>query len=125
MGVHPSPYATCESAENNSGATAAEMAAAIMASDVLAACEPIVVTIGGLNVKQVDVLRNPDWTGTCPEDSELPAGLDPEDERTRGIFLEVPGRGVLVVILYSRSSAEHDAFLAEAMPIVESFQFSQ
>jgi hypothetical protein len=69
------------------------------------------------------VRRSPDWTGTCPGDSELPPGLDPVDERTRAILLDVPSRGVLVVFIYSADSAESEAFLAEAMPIVESFEF--
>lgn len=125
MGVHPTPWFTCESLENNRGATAADRVAAASANETLAVSDPVDVAIGGLTGMQFDVQRNPDWTGTCPADSELPPGLDPEDERTRGIFLDVPGRGVLVIILYSMSSAEHEAFLAEAMPILESFQFSQ
>ena len=125
MGIHPSPWFTCESAETNSGATAAEMVAAMQSNEVLAVSDPVEVEIGGLTGMQFDIRRNPDWTGTCPGDSGLPAGVDPEDERTRGILLDVPGRGVLVMFLYSVSSAEHEAFLAELMPIVESFQFSQ
>jgi hypothetical protein len=125
MGVHPTPWFTCESLENNRGATAAEMVAAASANEALAVSEPVDVSIGDLTGKQFDVRRNPDWTGTCPGDADLPQGVDPEDERTRGIFLDVPGRGVLVIGLYSMSSAEHEAFLAEAMPILESFQFNQ
>jgi hypothetical protein len=101
------------------------MVAAASANEALAVSEPVDVSIGGLTGKQFDVRRNPDWTGTCPGDSDLPQAVDPEDERTRAILLDVPGRGVLVMILYSQSSAEHEAFLADAMPIVESFQFSQ
>ena len=125
MGVHPTPWFTCGSLENNRGATAADMVAAASANEALAVSGPVDVAIGGLTGMQFDVQRNPDWTGVCPADSELPPGLDPEDERTRGVFLDVPGRGVLVIILYSMSSAEQEAFLAEAMPILESFQFSQ
>jgi hypothetical protein len=123
MAVYPNPWFTCESVENNRGATAAEMVAAAMANEALAVSEPVDVAIGGLTGKWVDVRRNPDWTGTCPGDSDLPSGLDPRDERTRGIFLDVAGRGVLVMLLYSMSSAETEAFLAAAMPIVESFEF--
>jgi hypothetical protein len=32
---------------------------------------------------------------------------------------------VLIRIVYSSSSPEHEAFVAEAMPIVQSFEFSQ
>lgn len=125
MAVHPTPWFTCESLENNRGASAAEMVAAASANEVLAVSEPVDVSIGGLTGKQFDVRRNPDWTGTCPGDADFPQGFDPGDERTRGIYLDVPGRGVLTIHLFSNSSAENEAFLAEAMPIVESFQFSQ
>ena len=124
MGLHPSPWFSCEALEDNRG-TAAEMVAAMEANEALAVSDPAEVEIGGLTGMQFDVRRNPDWTGTCPGDSGLPEGVDPDDERTRGILLDVPGRGVLVIFVYSASSAEHEAFLAEAVPIVESFQFIQ
>lgn len=123
MAVYPKPWFTCESLENNRGATAADMVAAASANEALAVSEQVDVSIGGLIGQQFDVRRNPDWTGTCPGDADQ--GLDPADERSRSIFLDVPGRGVLVMTLYSMYSAEHEAFLAEAMPIVQSFQFSQ
>ena len=45
------------------------------------------------------------------------------EQRTRGILLDAPGRGVIVMFVGSLSSADFEPFLAEAMPIVESFQF--
>jgi hypothetical protein len=125
MGPHSNPWFSCDSLEDNFGTTAAEQVAAVTANEVLAVTGLVDVTIGGLTGKQFDVRRNPDWTGTCPGDSGLPAGVEPEGERTRVILLDTPGRGVLVIFMYSYSSAEHDAFIAEAMPIVESFQFGQ
>ena len=123
MGLHSSPWFTCESAENNSGATAADRVAAMMTSEALSVSESIDVTLGDLTGKMVDVRRNPDWTDTCPGDAELPEGVDPMDERTRAFLLDVPGRGVLIIFLYSVSSAQNEAFLAEATPIVQSFAF--
>jgi hypothetical protein len=125
MGPHSSPWFSCESAESNTGATAAEILAAASANEALAVTDPIEVAIGGLTGMQFDVRRNPEWTGSCPGDAGLPEGVVPEDERQRVILLDLPDDGVLVIFMYSASSAEHDAFLAEAMPIVESFQFSQ
>jgi hypothetical protein len=125
MGVHPTPWFTCELLENNRGATAAEMVAAASANEALAVSDRGDVSLGGLTGTQIDVQRNPEWTGTCPGDSNLPAGLDPEDERTRAILLDVPDRGVLVILVYSSSSAEYDDFLSEALPVIESFEFSQ
>ena len=79
------------------------------------------VTVGGLTGKRFDVRTNPDWDGTCPGDS--PAS-DYADGRTRTFLLDVPGRGVIVIFLGSLHAADHEAFLAKAMPIVESFDFT-
>jgi hypothetical protein len=125
MGLRNDPWFTCESLEDNQGATAAEIVAAMEANEVLAVSDTAEVAIGGLSGMQFDVRRNPDWTGTCPGDSGLPEGVDPDDERTRGVLLDVPDRGVLAIFVYSVSSAGHEAFFAEAMQIIESFQFSQ
>ncbi len=124
MGLQQNPWFTCESVENNQGATAAEIVTAVTANEALATSGVIDVEIGGLTGKQFDVRRDPDWTGTCPGDSDLSPGLDPEEERTRAVLLDVPDRGVLAIFLYSMSSADFEAFLAEAMPIIESFEFN-
>ena len=120
MGLAASPYFFCEALEANRGATAAEMVAAVAANEALAASEPVDVTIGGLTGKQVDVQIDPGWTGSCPGD---PPTLDLRDMRVRGTLLDSPDRGVLVIFTSSLHAAGHDAFLADAMPILESFQF--
>ena len=43
--------------------------------------------------------------------------------RTPTILLDTADRGALVIFIGSLHSDGHEAFLAEAMPIVESFQF--
>jgi hypothetical protein len=125
MGLQNTPWYTCESLEDNQGATAAAIVAAMGANEVLALSDTAEVVIGGLSGVQFDVRRNPDWTGTCAGDSGLPEGVDPDDERTRGVLLDVPDRGVLAIFVYSVSSAGHQAFFAEAMQIIETFQFTQ
>ena len=82
--------------------------------------EPVDVTIGGLTGKQIDVQLDPGWTESCPGD---PPGFDLADGRTRAILLDTPDRGVIVIFVGSLQSAGHEAFVAEAMPIIESFQF--
>jgi hypothetical protein len=119
MGLMDSPYFLCEALEANGGATAKEMAAALVANDALAT-ELVDVAIGGLTGKQVDVQLDPGWTGSCPGD---PPSFDLKDVRVRGILLDVPDRGVLVIFASSLHAGSHEAFLAEAMPILESFQF--
>jgi hypothetical protein len=51
-----------------------------------------------------------------------PAGCF-EDYRGRFVFLDIPGGGKLLIIVDSAHAADFEALLAEAMPIVESFQF--
>jgi hypothetical protein len=114
-----SPYFFCEAWEEYRG-TAAERVAFLVASEALAVSEPVDVTIGGLTGKQVDVRIDPDWTETCPGD---PPTSDLRDVRNRVTYLDTPDRGVIGIAVGSRHSAGHEAFLAEAMPIVESFQF--
>jgi hypothetical protein len=120
MGPHESPYFVCQSFENNRGATAAEMVTALVANEAVATTGLVDVAIGGLTGKQFDVRLDPDWTEPCPGD---PPDLDLTDYRVRGLLLDVPGRGVIVIFVDSLHSAEYEAFLAEAMPIIESFQF--
>ena len=116
----PSPYFVCDAFEDNRGATAAEMVASMVANEAIAASEPVDVTIGGLTGKQVDLRLDPGWTEPCPGD---PPTLDLGDTRTRVILLDDPDRGIIVIGLMSMHSADHEAFLGEAMPIIESFQF--
>lgn len=113
-----SPYFFCEAWEENRG-TAAERVAFLVASEAFATSEPVDVTIGGLTGKQVDVRLDPGWTETCPGD---PPTADLSGWRNRVTYLDTP-YGIIAIAVGSKHSASHEAFLAEAMPIVESFQF--
>jgi hypothetical protein len=114
-----SPYFFCEAWEKTQG-TAAERGAFLVASDAFVVSEPVDVTIGGLTGKQLDVRLDPDRpTATCPGDTPT---VDLGDQRTRVTYLDGPSRTIAIAIS-SKYSADHDAFLADAMPIIESFQF--
>ena len=114
-----SPYFFCEAWEKTQG-TAAERGAFLEASDAFVVSEPVDVTIGGLPGKQLDVRLDPDRpTATCPGDSPT---VDLGDQRTRVTYLDTPS-GSIAIAVSSKYSADHDAFLADAMPIIESFQF--
>jgi hypothetical protein len=119
IGLQDSPYLVCDAWEDNRGASA-EMVASMVANDALATSEPIDVTIGGLTGKQIDVRLDPAWTESCPGD---PPTYDLGDTRGRAILLDSPDHGVIVILVTSLHSAGHEAFLAEAMPIVESIRF--
>ena len=116
-----SPYFFCEAWEKTQG-TAAERAAFLVASDAFVVSEPVDVTIGGLTGKQVDIRLDPDRPiATCPGD---PATIDLSDQRTRATYLDTPSgtpAGIIGIAVGSKYSADHDAFLADAMPIIESF----
>ncbi len=114
-----SPYFLCEAWEASRG-TAAERVASLVASDALAVSEPIDVTIGGLIGKQVDVRLDPGWKEDCPDGTPT---SDLGDARNRVTYLDTPDHGVIAIAVGSRHSAGHEAFLVEAMPIVESLQF--
>ena len=115
-----SPYFFCKAWEETQG-TAAERGAFLVASDAFVVSEPVDVTIGGLTGKQLDVRLDPNRpTATCPGD---PPTADLGDQRTRVTFLDTPS-GIIAIAVGSKYSADHDAFLAQAMPIVESFQFA-
>ena len=92
----------------------------MVATEAIDMSEPVDVTIGGLTGKQVDMRLDPGWTETCPGD---PPTFDLGDTRRRVILLDTPDHGVTFVNVDSLHSEGHEAFLAEAMPIVESFQF--
>ena len=56
----------------------------------------------------------------APEDQPT---KDYKDYRGRFVFLDMPGGGKLLIIVESVHAADFETFVAEAMPIVESFQF--
>lgn len=118
-----SPYFFCKAWEPTQG-TAAERGAFLVASDAFVVSEPVDVTIGGLTGKQLDVRLDQNRpTATCPGDSPP---VDLGDQRTRVTYLDTPSgtpAGIIGIAVGSKYSADHDAFLADAMPIVESFDF--
>ena len=106
------------------GATAAEIVDAIVANEALSTTEPVDVTIGGLNGIQIDVQLDPDWTGTCAARRRMthrPGTI--KDTRNRIIVLDQPGGSTIGIAIGSTYSADFDAFLADAMPIIESLDF--
>lgn len=115
-----SPYWFCDAWEDHTSTTVAETLSSLLATEAIDASEPVDVNIGGLTGKQVDIRLDPGWTETCPGD---PPTLDLGDTRRRVILLDTPGYGVTIINVDSLRSEGHEAFLAEAMPIIESIQF--
>lgn len=120
--VENNMFAICDATGLFQGGTAAEVIDALVADDALSTTEPVDVTIGGLSGRQIDVQLSPDWTGSCLRSGDTRT-RDYRGDRHRIILLDVPGSGTMGIAMGSLASADFEAFLAEAMPIVESFQF--
>ncbi len=116
-------FAICDATGLFQGTTATEVIDALVANDKLSTTDPVDVTIGGLSGRQVDVQLSPDWSGSCPLGPDDPPTRDYKDARNRFIMLDTPDGGSIGIAISSTYSSEFEAFLAEAMPIVESFRF--
>jgi len=115
-------FAICDATGLFQGSTAAEIVDGIVANEALSTSDPVDITIGGLSGREVDVQINPDWSGTCALSPEEPA-RHWMDHRGRIIVLDRPVAGTIGIGIGSKYSADFGAFLAEAMPVIESFQF--
>ena len=125
MGIVDTPGdLVCDGVGETHGSTAAELVESLVANEALVTSEPVAVTIGDLSGTRVDAHLDPDWTGSCASDPGGPPTKENKDYRGRFVFLDIPGGGKLLIIVDSAHAADFEALLAEAMPIVESFQFN-
>jgi hypothetical protein len=114
-------FAICDATGLFQGSTAAEIVDGIVANEALSTSDPVDVTIGGLSGRQVDVQISPDWSGTCAPPQEPQRHW--MGQRLRIIVLDRPVAGTIGIGIGSKYAADFEAFLAEAMPIIESWQF--
>jgi len=77
------------------------------------------ITLGGLNGLQLEVTSGPGWLGCLPG-TYIPDRRGMTDH-LRYIVLDLPSGESLVISLWD--PVDLDRFLAQAMPIVESFEF--
>jgi len=114
MGVVDSPGGLiCDGVGDAVGSNAAELADSLVANEALVTSEPVDVTIGDLTGVWVDSYLDPAGTAGCPN----------MDARGRFVFLDIPSGGKLLIMVDSAHAADFEAFIAEAMPVVESFDF--
>ena len=116
----------CDATGLFQGATASEVIDAVLASPAFRFWNdaPVDVTIGGLHGRQVDLRLSPEWKGKCTPNPDDPPTRDYLDVRNRVIVLDKPVIGTIGISIGSLHSSDFEAFLADATPIVESFQFN-
>jgi hypothetical protein len=124
MGIVDTPGdLVCDGVGETHGSTSAELVDSLVANEALVTSKPVAVTIGDLTGTRVDAHLDPDWTGRCANNPGGPPTKEDKDYRGRFVFLDIPGGGKLLIIVDSAHAADFEAFVADAMPIVESFQF--
>ena len=113
VGIVDTPSGLVCDGVDTSGSTAAALAASLVANKALVTSRPVEVTIGALTGTRVDSYLSHDSTMSCSK-----------DYRARFVFLDLPDGGKLLIIAESVRAADFEPFLAEAMPIIESFDFN-
>jgi hypothetical protein len=116
-----------------------DIVAAIRARPGVVSTPPTAVTIGGYQGQMLDLHLAPRWTGGCQNPDgpiiAMPLLLGLESERSAGIglvlnnpvrliLLDLTGGRTMAVAIYGPSqSAEFEEQVADAMPVIESFEF--
>jgi len=90
---------------------------------------PTAITIDGHAGQWVDIRIDPAWTKKCADGSGpivtymMPGTAVMGTERERLILLDLGEGDVLQILVWTEDQAAFDAFVPEAMPVIESFQF--
>jgi hypothetical protein len=124
--------ACAEKAEPGVGTDRAALTAWILAHPGLVVTEQPAVTIDGLQASVLDLAVADDWTETC--DTANPFVAAPvlvgdyhfalaKGDRMRVILVDLPAGATAAITIEVEDPATFDTLLAEAMPIVESFDF--
>lgn len=111
------------------GRTVDDLVAWLRTVPGLVTTEPNPITIDGRSGQSLDISLDPSWTATCEGESEpLLTYLNPglavgEGQRARLILLDLGDSDVVAIGVWTRDQAAFDAFIPEAMQVVESFRF--
>jgi len=145
--IPASQDAACNPSSPRAGATAVEVATWLKTLEGLVVGGPEPVIVGGLSGVTVDLSIAPGWTNRCsysqsggPGDSMGPPVYDSPldifsdasgapmlslalDTKARYILLDRGDGRVLVIGISTTDTSTFDAGLADAMPVVETFEF--
>lgn len=117
------------------GTTGTELVAWLRGLPGVVASTPALVTVGGLRGSSIDLAIRADWTASCPFANGLPTvplirndGIDrwvlAGSERLRFYILDVPGGGTVIVDVDDFEGSQIDTLIADATPIIRSFEFA-
>jgi len=118
------------------GTSVAEVVATLAGDPRLDATSPQPATVGDLTGQMLDIQVASTWTGTCAWSGGKPAVLivSATDTgpafgtggtgRDRYIFLDV-GESIVAINIGTPDASTFEAFVAQAMPIVERIQFAR
>jgi hypothetical protein len=117
----------------DAGRTVAEQIAFVRQVPGLVTSEPTEMTIDGHPAQWLDLALSPDWTSGCPGFAPVVEFLlnardrigigVPGAHRQRLILVDLGDGDILGIQIDSADPADFDGFVAEAMPVVESFTF--
>jgi len=114
------------------GRTAADLTTWIGTVPGLDTTEPTPITIDGRSGQALDISLDPSWTGLCnpgdPDTTPIVTYLNPGIgirgvEHARLILLDLGEGDVVAIAVGTPDQAAFDAFIPEAMPVIESLQF--
>ena len=118
-----------DTVEPGVGRTVDDLVAWLQTVSGLVTTEPTPITIDGRSGQTLDISLDPTWTATCEGESErLLTYLNPglavgEDQRVRLILLDLGESDVVAIGVWTRDQSTFDAFIPEAIQVVESFRF--
>ena len=90
---------------------------------------PTAITIDGHPGKWLDIRIDPAWTKKCADGTGpivtymMPGTAVMGTERERLILVDLGDGDVLQILVYAKGQAAFDAFVPQAMPVIESFKF--
>jgi hypothetical protein len=134
--VHPGAarlHSECaEDAEPGVGTTRADLVAWLLEHPGLEVTQQADVTIDGNEATVLDLAVRDTWTETCDEAAPFAAApvffsgyhwALAKNDRMRVVLFDLPSGNTVAVAIDVESPSTFDALVAEAMPIVESFDF--
>jgi hypothetical protein len=120
----------CHGTSNTIGSSVGAIANWLTTIPGLVATTPTTTTIGGFSGVMVDLSIAPGWANPCEPGQLVHTFSDPtllitDSGHARYILLDLDGGRTLLIDVEGQDSASFDAFIRDAMPIIDSFEFTR